>query len=144
MHRNGAAQAVYEEVSFQQQSSAPEAHSAPRMQRCLNLLLAESGRMPRCQRKATVDCDTAVRLCTSVHQLQPYLYSQKFSSISPLEMARPPFSAGFKTVLKQCGFQPQLLTISTQAKRHTAAQIGCDALCPHYASPLLCCGCNDR
>lgn len=77
------AQVLYEEVSLQQQSCAPEAHSAPRRRWCLNLLLAVFGKMPRYQRKATLDSDTAVHLCTSVHNYS-LIYIRKSSPPFPL------------------------------------------------------------
>lgn len=74
-----------------------------------SLALTAFGKLPRYQRKAAAGCDTAPHLCVSAPQLQPYLYSQNFS----FPLARPQFSADFKTVLKQCGFQP--LMTSTYA-----------------------------
>lgn len=114
-HRSRAAQPLYGEVSCQPQSCAPEAHGAPRTRRRLSSLLAVLGRTPRYQPKASADHDTAVCLAASVHQLQPSLYSPKFSSVSPLATARPQVYAGFKAVLKEGGFQPQWLATSPQA-----------------------------
>lgn len=110
VHRSRAAGAVCEgeEVSLQQQSCTVWALSAPRTQHCSSLALTAFGKLPRYQRKATAGSDTASRLCVSAPQLQPYLYLQ-----NSFPLARPQLSAGFQTVLKQCGFQ--LLMTSTYA-----------------------------
>lgn len=121
MHRSRAAGAVCEgeEVSLQQQSCTPRALSAPRTQHCSSLALTAFGKLPRYQRKATVGCDNSTSLvCVSTSATALFILT-KFS----FPLARPQFSADFKTVLKQREFQLMTSTYATLLHKLEAEMI---------------------